>query len=370
MDQNEFNQLLENLFGLQNLQNLQTYQNFNPAFSTAINNLQYNLQIQQHYQQQVQQNSSPIQANTSSPSVSLSSSPEVQIHQLSGDVEIPRSEVEGKIDVLLAGMLSESLRLMEVNLNGLINTKFGFRQLIETSKQKDLYSTSRYPKSNDSINKRQRRDSMSSIDSAMHSMTPSSEDEGSAKKRVRLDSHTSSEYSDDEFPLEIVLDEVHNKTITKPEVVIENQEANNPIDDEDYDIEIDSNMTDLLVNRMKKNRRIKPKIDIENIMLQYHSNMRRNYPGRERSEAEQHRRDKNTLAARYSREKSKIYNEILHMQTINQTEANIGLKRELACLMTYAEEIFGSSLNPGALKNWLKDSTTNYLLHQQQQRKC
>jgi hypothetical protein len=63
---------------------------------------------------------------------------------------------------------------------------------------------------------------------------------------------------------------------------------------------------------MKNIHKNKPKINLENLDLTYHSNMARSFPGSEhRTGKLQARREKNTLAARISSTKNNAYESIM-----------------------------------------------------------
>lgn len=68
--------------------------------------------------------------------------------------------------------------------------------------------------------------------------------------------------------------------------------------------------------------------------------MARNFPGAEnRTEEQQERRQKNTVAARVSRTKNKAYETLLEERSIDIMTENINMKRRIACLRIYANSL-------------------------------
>jgi DNA-binding helix-hairpin-helix protein with protein kinase domain len=96
----------------------------------------------------------------------------------------------------------------------------------------------------------------------------------------------------------------------------------------------------LRIERLRAIQKKKPKFNVDSLDLTYHSNMARNFPGAEnRTEDQQARRNKNTLAARVSRTKNKAYEKLLEGQSLNATSDNINMKRKVACLRVYANSL-------------------------------
>lgn len=92
-------------------------------------------------------------------------------------------------------------------------------------------------------------------------------------------------------------------------------------------------------NRLREIQRRKPKIDVDLSKVPYNSNMKRNYPTALRSAKAQMRRDKNTIAARVSRSRTKYYDEILQKKNSEMLLDTINWKRKIACYRAYARKL-------------------------------
>lgn len=278
----------------------------------------------------------------------VSSSPPVdtsiqKVCPISLDTEIPRHEIEGDIEVIMVKSFKDSLKQLETTLNGLRGKKFGYRELLEMSQSRPTYA------SNGSTTKRNRATSVGSVGSLQSVKTTAShhEDENDAKKLKfnttvnstinSTDEHDTSFASDDG---RLVIDWQETEAVTakkddvhpikqEPEIVTESRSVDN-----------EYKPWTLRFERLKNFQKKRPKFNVENVDLTYHSNMARRFPGTEnRTQEQQQRRDKNTLAARVSRNKNKIYERILDNQSVAATVENISLKRQIACLRVYANSL-------------------------------
>lgn len=80
----------------------------------------------------------------------------------------------------------------------------------------------------------------------------------------------------------------------------------------------------------------KPKIAIKVEDLKYKASMKRDFPNaKKKNKAQQVARVKNTNAARMSRAKNVVYENMLERTAVDKTMKNINLKRQLACMMAY-----------------------------------
>jgi hypothetical protein len=250
---------------------------------------------------------------------------------ISLDMVIPSKEYEANIDVLLVNTFKQAMEKMNTSLETKKNSEF--KRLLDEIKKKPLYSMA-------TVQRKRKREN-----STVFLTPPVSEDEGAAKKRIRLDSNVESE---DEFPLEIVLDESshtiysQNPQTPKPEDEIENEEDDDE-DEEDEETdneEFDPELTRYYVDRLKCIEHKKPKIEIIDLEMEYNENMKRHFPGaKNRTAAQQERRDRNTQAARCSRRKNKLYEDALTSKIIDIVGENISKKREVAILRSYANAL-------------------------------
>lgn len=251
---------------------------------------------------------------------------------ISLDTEIPRDEIEGDIEVIMVRNFLDILKKLDTSMNGLRGKKFGYREVLEMTQTRPTYANL-----NSSV-KRNRTSSFGSISSTV----PSTHDEEDrAPKKVKLEaSHNTSCSSDDGRLLIDWEDEeaAAEKPPKKTEKAVQQPAAKIDSKDDDY------KPFKLRFERLKQIQKKKPRFNIDNLDLTYHSNMARHFPGTEnRSEEQQNRRDKNTLAARISRNKNKAYEKYLEQQSIDSTVENINLKRQVACLRVYANSLMKMS---------------------------
>lgn len=238
------------------------------------------------------------------------------------DSEIPKEEIECDVEHILVKNFSECMKKLDTNLNGLRGRKFGFREVAEMAATRSPYAASPKPL------KRSRLP-----DSAFMTtpLTPESMDEDETKaKKARVDaSLNDSTASSHDGQLVIDLDEPENENfVAEPEV-----EIIEPVHEK-------NKSTFLRIERLRSIQTKKPKFNIDPTDLEYHSSMARDFPGAEkRSEDQQMRRDKNTLAARISRIKNKAYEKLLTDQALAATAENINIKRRIACLRVYANSL-------------------------------
>ncbi|KAL7044660.1 hypothetical protein ACKWTF_002018 [Chironomus riparius] len=292
--------------------------------------------------------------STASPATSLiaSSPPNLNRTQspcsFSLDTEIPRDEIEGDIEVIMVRNLQDNLKKLDTTLNGLRGKKFGYRELLDISNRRPTYTAS------NSTTKRLRTSSFGSTIGSPHSVkTLNHVDEDRDVKKAKLnstansnvsmrDEHNESFESDDG---RLMIDWNENDSDAKNETQAIEQipikkEMDMEVDEKHENDEDDYKPSTLRFERLKCIQKKKPRFNIENLDLTYHSNMARNFPGTEnRTEEQQQRRDKNTLAARISRNKNKAYEKMLEQQSMDATVENLNLKRQIACLRVYANSL-------------------------------
>lgn len=250
------------------------------------------------------------------------------------DTEIPREEIEGDIEVIMVKNFQETLKKLDTTLNGLRGKKFGFRELLDMSQSRPTYQ------SNNSTTKRHRTSSFGSTIGSPHSAKAAShhEDERDLKK-AKLNYTANSNEHDASFSSDdgrLMIDWPENEVEEKQQVKKDFQpEVEKKVEKED-----EYKPSTLRFERLKTIQKKKPRFNIDNLDLTYHSNMARNFPGTEnRTEEQQQRRDKNTLAARISRNKNKAYEKMLEQQSMDATVENVNLKRQIACLRVYANSL-------------------------------
>lgn len=239
------------------------------------------------------------------------------------DSEIPRDEIEGDIEVIMVKNFLDILKKTDTTLNGLRGKKFGFREVLELTQTRPTY-----PNLNSSI-KRNRTSSFGSVGSLMTSTVDEEEREPKKRKIDLNDSTCSSEDGRLMIDWEEEPEKPQNKIQEKPKV-----EPQAPSNDDDY------KPSKLRFERLMQIQKKKPRFNIDNLDLTYHSNMARQFPGTQnRTQDQQQRRDKNTLAARISRNKNKAYEKFLDQQSVDATVENVNLKRQVACLRVYANSL-------------------------------
>lgn len=344
----------------------------NPNFSEELQTMYRNILLQQHniaYASMLAAFSSPGNAIIGSGLGTPSN------FTFSLDSDIPKEEIECEVELIVVKNLRDNLKELETNLNGLHGKKFGFREVIEMASARTAYPAS----PNTAVLKRNRTSSDGSFGSPITllpstPLTPKSieskeKDETSAKK-MRLGDDTETTFDDSNASshdghLQIDWNESATeeaKKVKTPEDEAEGN-ANEMVTDEQAAKikEQDSdeyNPAKLRVERLKSIQKKKPKFNIDTSELSYHSNMARNFPGSEnRTEDQQLRRSKNTLAARISRTKNKAYERMLEKQSLEATTENINMKRRVACLRVYANSLMKLSGLPDA--NFSKMWETN-----------
>ncbi|CAO1390801.1 unnamed protein product [Diamesa tonsa] len=93
-----------------------------------------------------------------------------------------------------------------------------------------------------------------------------------------------------------------------------------------------------------------PKMKAADLIMTYNPNMARPMKPVNRTEAEQARRDKNTLATRVTRTRAKYNEEQIDMQSAYYEHCNIRSRREIACLITYLNML--TDLLGAQPRNW------------------
>ncbi|KAG5675870.1 hypothetical protein PVAND_005738 [Polypedilum vanderplanki] len=330
-------------------------------YSEQMKNIYHNIMIHHHQQLAYAANmmvalstpkSEPLPATSIikiEPGLTPQMSPEIQnigspsshatSTSFSLDTEIPREEIEGDIEVIMVRHFQDNLKTLDTTLNGLRGKKFGFRELLELSQSRPTY----YPTS---TIKRDRTTSCSSSD-ACTSLNTTTENDQNAKK-PKMD-NTTNNNADDSFCSDdgrLMIDwndpEQTEEKIEQPKVHIKKEKDDvNVIRTTHKKVENEYKPSHIRFERLKHmmNKK-KPRFNVDNLNLTYHSNMARNFPGTEnRTEEQQERRNKNTLAARISRNKNKIYEQVLEKQSMNAMIENINLKRQVSMLRVYANSL-------------------------------
>ena len=315
-------------------------------FSEELQKMYRNILLQQHNIAYASMIAAFSSAATSTPTTigtpsTIGINPVFPISPVSLDNDIPREEIECDAEIILVKNLIESLKHLSTNLNGLHGKKFGFREVIEMANARPAYSAS----PDTAVIKRNRLSMetslgspSSSIDIGSTPLTPSSDAKGNSVKKTcsGLKNNYDSDDSSHDGRLEIIIketsdnDNTHDKNID----TIKKETVPDIKDDTEY------KPSNLRIERMRNIQRKKPKFNVSNLDLVYHSNMARNFPGSEyRSQEQQLRRDKNTLAARISRTKNKAYEKMLEKESVEVTSENITMKRKIACLRVYADSL-------------------------------
>jgi hypothetical protein len=308
----------------------------NKNFSEEMQEMYRNILLQQHTAAYVQMLAAFTKATTAA---NLTSTPTTPV-SFSLDSDIPKEEIECDIEIILVKSLRESLKKLETNLNGLHGKKFGFREVVEMANSRPAFPQS----PNTSLVKRTRTLSFGSPSLDFMPPTPPTPlNEGNESKKAKLDdsnasSHDRSLRIDWEEPATPDSDSPSSsKQAEKISVKKENTKTPSTSTKDD---ENEYKPAKLRVERLKNIQKKKPKFNVDNLDLTYHSNMARNFPGSEfRSLDQQVRRNRNTLAARISRTKNKAYEDMLHKKSIGATGNNITKKRRIACLRVYANEL-------------------------------
>lgn len=289
----------------------------------------------------------------------IEASPVVGSPLLSLAENIPRADIECDVEIVLVRSFRESMKKIGTNLNGLHGKKFGFREVIEMASARQAYPSS----PSTSAMKRNRN----SYGSPMP-LTPSTpitsriEDERSSEaKKMRLDvdnlndsnasshhGHLQIDWTEPADEKNTLTPQIKNEQTPSTQIKMEKQEeaavekSSKPMPQRKiYDVTSeDYKPIKLRIDRMRAIQKKKPKFDVDSLDLTYHSNMARNFPGSDsRTEDQQARRNKNTLAARISRTKNKAYEKMLQSQSIEKTTDNISMKRKIACLRVYANSL-------------------------------
>lgn len=288
----------------------------------------------------------------------MSSGTKLNPRSFSLDSEILKEEIECDVKHILVKNLREIFKKLETSLIASNGKRFGFREIIDSE-------PSHLPYAAPSSTSKRKRSYDSSMESPLAKIpkTPESGNENVVRKKARMETDTTSNDSDDsddsnsDGELQIDLNESEaegdqmnlNKLKTESddtEKVGDEKTAENEVVEPVVEIKEGASVGDtyrpafLRIERLKSIQSKKPKFNINPTDLQYHSSMARQFPGSEgRSEDQQMRRDKNTLAARISRTKNKAYEKLLEDQSLEVTTENINMKRRIACLRGYANSL-------------------------------
>lgn len=244
--------------------------------------------------------------------------------------EIPREEIECDIDAIICRTMSDSLSTSKTSLGCIDSDEQTFYTVFDDAIKKVTYPVANIY----SHSKRSRTESMGS-DARVPMTPPLSDEEHSAAKKTRLDLNDSTGSSCSEAALMMDLPEIKLEKVDRPAILSASQQiqSDNPLTPHNMFVR-------MLIDNLKSLDHKKPKLSLEYLNATYHSNMARHFPGSEmRSEAQQLRRAKNTIAARNSRHKNKHYEETLRDQSSKALEQIVDTKRQLSSLQVYAYEL-------------------------------
>ena len=281
------------------------------------------------------------------------------------DVDIPREDIECDVEIVMVKTLRDNLKKLETNLNGLHGKKFGFREVIEMVSARQAYPLS--PGTN--LIKRSRLSSFGSGLQMLPMLPTLPKDCGNQSKKSKTADDTAttldeSNASSHEGNLTI---DWNNAATSSPAVTAKTPEGKTDrketVEASDDPASANYKPSKLRLERMRNITKKKPKFNIENLDLTYHSNMARHFPGSEhRTGDQQVRRDKNTLAARISRTKNKAYERMLETQSVETTSKNINMKRQIACMQVYANELMKANGFPDSNLNQMWEANIRDIL--------
>lgn len=268
---------------------------------------------------------------------SFSSGTTFNTQSFSLDSDIPKEEIECDVELVLVKNLNENLKKLDANLNGLHGRKFGFREVIDMASARPAYPSS---PNISSLKRKRSLDSPIGSSLAIMPLTPESIDDSTheemdAKKASFENDSTLNDSTTSSHDGKLLID--WNERAVDADQDKENQ-LKGAGENKEAKAEVEEYKPAFLrIERLRNIQKKKPKFNISTTDLEYHSNMARQFPGSEnRSEDQQVRRDKNTLAARISRTKNKAYEKMLTDQSLTATTENIRMKRRIACLRVYA----------------------------------
>lgn len=231
-------------------------------------------------------------------------------------MEIPKDQIECPIDLIVAGLVIDGFKKLHMPVEGVdVHPCHEFVNFC-----KDLHSTSLYPVSHVKRSHLRLRGS----DIIPRVLTPPLTDDEeqlqcSKKLRSNGDESIPIGYADGQF--------IFGKPTTSSK------------SDESSASEEDSTIVKY-VQKLKLHPFDKPAIAVGPIeTIEYNPNMARQYKPTERTEEQQLRRDKNTVAARVSREKNKKLEEIIDCQNAEELARSIDKKRQLAALQAYTSKL-------------------------------
>ncbi len=246
----------------------------------------------------------PSTSNTSTPTYSL-------------DSEIPREEIEGDVEVILAKNLDQNFKKLGTSTTGYRPRKCGFREYLEEAKQRPLYPTL------NTSSKRKRnvevgflidlfnddRNQAPSPGSSGCERGDSASPLGPQPKKVRINSRDSNYISGDDDEGRLIIDEGQEEeeegAEAQGQVKMEASEVEalkqmmmlqkfiTPKSEPITDGVLQSTknyLTKMRMDRlmaMEKNREKRPAIDIQNLDLTYHGAMKREFPGKKKSNISQ-----------------------------------------------------------------------------------
>lgn len=331
----------------------------NPTFTAELQAMYQKILLQQH---NIAYTSMIAAFATAAENADLLTAPTASPFSL--DSEIPREDIECDVEFVMVRNLRENFKKLDTSLNGLRGKKYGYREIIEMVSTRQAY-----PSSPGTPFKRSRASLLeSSFDMLSKTMTPPPKDGESEAKKAKLADDTAttldeSNASSHEGNLIIDCSGPSTSSAVAPICDAEKPKENKPVESSDDPSSEDYKPSKLRIERMRNIRKKKPKLNFEKLDLTYNSNMARHFPGSEhRTDDQQARRDKNTIAARISRTKNKAYEDILQSQSLDSIRQNITMKRQIACLRVYANELMKQNGFPDSNLNQMWEANIRDIL--------
>jgi len=266
--------------------------------ATAQDNIAYNKMVRE-YAEALGVGDLPVpQKSPISPSVAL-------------DSEIPRPEIEGSIEVITTKFVKESLRNFGI-FESQLDNKLAYHGMIMVNCKTPIYSV---------------------FDSVLNAYVHPVHNQ----RRSLVMESDETESSIHQMPLAIVMGNDCEIIKTEP-IEREEEEKKDPgYAHKDY------TPVAYRVQRLVTLRHDKPKIDLDISTVPFHPNMARCYNHAVRTPIQQQRRTQNTIAARLSRNKTRVLHQIMKRQQSKLMKINIDLKRQAAGLRVYINKILDAS---------------------------
>lgn len=284
--------------------------------------------------------------------------------------EIPREQIETKVEAILAKNLTRDMKALKTNMIGYHRKKHGFREVIHSAALQ-----AQIPQKGSTSKKRKRSGAKPRLPGTSRQQTSNTTEMGANDwKKTCIDHNWSVDLAASSFVSTSLAAQTTshqpvastskaNVNSVKIEVELDDSASSNdgrlvidckeqpekaeiqkheaaakdalPIAPEKAKLEY-SSFERFRINSLKKRnkKRVKPSANLPDI--EYRPSMAREFPGANlRTDAEQARRTSNTEAARISRLKNKAYEEFLENESKMATKENIGLKRRNARLRVY-----------------------------------